>query len=163
MTFSCALSGSTSCDCAREYPFARLVFLHDQTPDAGEETRDAFHAGHAPRLHLLQRPHEHFVAAERVGAVFGDDVVRIRPRCRALRHLLAVFAEDHSLVDQPLERLGLSRDSRDRTAPCARTRVEQMQHRVLGAADVEIDAPGCGASSSSASSPTKRSSFCGSK
>jgi hypothetical protein len=29
---------------------------------------------HAPRLHLLERAHEHFVAAKGVRAVLGDDI-----------------------------------------------------------------------------------------
>ncbi len=58
-----------------QFPFAGLILVHDQTPDAGEKTRDAFHAFHAPRFHLLERAHEHFVAAKRVRAVLVDHVV----------------------------------------------------------------------------------------
>ena len=80
-------------DCGGDDPFAGLVFLHDQAPDAGEETRDAFDAGHAPGLHLLERSHEHLVTAEGVRAVFAQITSSgFTTLPRRLGHLLAVFA-----------------------------------------------------------------------
>ena len=145
MTFCWALVGSTSCDGGGEHPFARLIFLHHQAPDAREEARDAFDAVHAPRLHLLERPHEHLVTAERVRAVFGDDIERIDHVAPALRHFPAVFAEDDSLIHEPLERLRRREMPEIEEHLVPEARVEEMQHGVLGAADVEIDAAGCAA------------------
>ena len=57
MIFNCAFVRIDLLHRWRQLPFAGLIFLHDQTPDAGEKTRNTFHAAHAPRLHLLERPH----------------------------------------------------------------------------------------------------------
>ena len=54
MTLAAPSPADASCTAAAEHPFAGLVFLHDQAPDAREEARDAFDAFHAPRLHLLR-------------------------------------------------------------------------------------------------------------
>src|SRR5437868_14584953 len=80
------------------------MLVHEQTPDADEKTRKAFHAFHAPRLHLLERAHKHFVATKGVRAVLGDDIEWIDDIAPALRHFAVVFAQDYSLVHQPLDR-----------------------------------------------------------
>ena len=159
MIFCCGFVGSTSCTAGRQFPFARLILLHDQPPDAREKTRDAFHAFHAPRLHLFERPHEHLVTTERVRAVDFDHVERIDHVAPALRHFAVVLAEDHPLVDQALERLGLRDVAEIEEHLVPEPRVEEMQHRVLDAADVEIDAARLArrpSSNAPASSPTKR-------
>ena len=143
MTFCWARVGSRLGDCGGEDPFARLVFLHDQAPDAREEARDALHAFHAPWLHLLERAHEHLVTTERVGAVFGDDIERIDHVAPALRHFAAVLAEDDALIDEPLERLRRREMPEIEEDLVPEPRIQEMQHGVLGAADVEIDAAGC--------------------
>ena len=81
-----------------QFPLARLVFSREQTPDAGEKTGHAFDATHAPRFHLLERPHEHLVAPECVRAVLGDHIIRINNVPTRLRHLLIVFAKNDSLI-----------------------------------------------------------------
>src|SRR4026208_976287 len=86
-------------------PFTGLIFVHEQTPDAGEKTQEAFHSFHALRLHLLERAHEHFVAAKGGRAVLGDDIEWIAWTAPPLRHFAVVFAQDYSLVHQTLERL----------------------------------------------------------
>src|SRR5207253_9701501 len=85
--------------------FAGVVFVLEQTPDAGEKTGKAFHAFHAPWLHLLERAHKHFVATKGVRAVLGDDIEWIDDIAPALRHFAVVVAQDYSLVHQTLERL----------------------------------------------------------
>ena len=111
----------TSCDFGGDGPFALLILLHDQPPDAGEEAVNAFDALRAPGLHLFQRAHEHFVKPQRIGAVLRDDVVRVDHVAARLGHLLPVLAEDQALVDQLLRTARASRRGRDRTAPCARS------------------------------------------
>ena len=70
-----------------------------------QEAVDAFDALHPPGLGGLQRAHEHFVQPHRVGAVLLDDLVGIDDVAAGLAHLLVVFAEDHALIDELLERL----------------------------------------------------------
>ena len=125
-----------------ERPRAVLLLFHDQPPDAREEARDALDAGHRPRLRGLQRPHEHEVAAQSIRAVFGDDVVRVDDVAAALAHLLAVLAEDESLIHEPLERLGRGDVAEVVQHLVPKPFVEQMQHGVLGAADIQIHAAG---------------------
>jgi hypothetical protein len=104
------------------------------------ETGDALHAFHAPGLHLLERPHEHLVATKRVRAVLRDDIKRVDDVAPPLRHLATVFAEDHPLVHESLERLrfGEMPEIEEHLVPEAR--VKQMQHSVLGTADVKVHA-----------------------
>ena len=117
--------------------FDRLgAVVNDQPPDAVEETVHAVDALHAPRFGGFERAHEHFVQPERVGAVFGDDGIGVDDVAAALRHFLVVFAEDHALVDELLERLGHADDAAVVKHFVPESRVEQMQHGVLGAADV---------------------------
>src|SRR5947209_19749252 len=47
-----------------------------------------------PGLHGLERPHEHLVEPERVGAVLPPDVVGIHDVAPQLRHPLVVLAQD---------------------------------------------------------------------
>ena len=101
-----------------------------------------FDAVHAPRLGLLERAHEHFVAAQRIRAVFRDHVVRVDDVAAALGHLLSVLAEDQTLVDETLKRLRCADMAEIEEHLVPEARVEQVQHGVLGAADVEIDAAG---------------------
>ena len=68
-----------------------------------------------------------------------DDVVGIDDVAAALRHLLVVLAEDHALVHELLERLGGADDAAVVEHLVPEARVEQVQHGVLGAADVQVD------------------------
>src|SRR5207248_10013158 len=120
-------------------PFAGLIFVHEQTPDAGEKTRKAFHAFHAPRLHLLERAHEHFVAAKGVRAVLGDDIEWIDDIAPALRHFAVVFAQDYSLVHQTLERLRFRNVAEIKKHLVPKARIYKVQDGVLRPANVKID------------------------
>ena len=121
-----------------ELGFALLV--HEQAPDAAEKAIDALDTLGAPRLHHLQRAHEHLVKAERVGAVLDENVVGVDHVAARLGHLLAVFAEDQALVDELEERLRGGDVAQVEEHLVPEPGVEQMQHGVFGAADVEIDA-----------------------
>ena len=143
---------------------------------------DALHARRLPRLHDLQRPHEHLVEPQRVRAVVADDVIGVDDVLQRLRHLrrelgqgfefgkvctvqapvlraerLAVLprdlvhrdedaarvlvreAEDHALVDELLERLRRRDEPKVEEHLVPEARVEQVQHRMFRAADVEVD------------------------
>ena len=81
--------------------FGLALLVHEQAPHAAEKAIDAFHALGAPGLHHLQRAHEHLVEPERVGAVLDQDIVGVNDVAARLGHLLAVFAEDQALVNEP--------------------------------------------------------------
>ena len=119
--------------------FRFTFFIHEQAPDAAEKTINAFDAFGVPGLHHLQRAHEHFVKAKCVRAVFCQDVIRVDDVAARLGHLLAVFAEDQSLVDEFEKRLRRRDVAEIEQNLVPETRVEQVQHGVLGAADVEIN------------------------
>src|SRR5204863_5261126 len=128
-------------DLTRKHPFPRLIFLHDQAPDAGQESRNAFDPPHAPRFHLLQWPHEHLVTTKRIRAVDFYDVDRIDHVAPAFRHFAAVLAQDHALIDQALEWLGSREVPEIEEHFVPKPGVKKMQHRMLNPADVKIDAP----------------------
>ena len=90
-------------------------------PDALEEAPHPFDPARLPGLHLLERAHEHLVDAQRVGAVVAHDVVGVDDVAARLAHLLVVLAEDHPLVNELQERLGVLHHARGRRAPCARS------------------------------------------
>ena len=58
---------------------------------------------------------------------------------RRLAHLLAVFAENHSLVDQFFERLFGADITNIEKEFVPEARIKQMQHRVLRPADVKVN------------------------
>mmetsp|Transcript_66760 Transcript_66760/g.161182 ORF Transcript_66760/g.161182 Transcript_66760/m.161182 type:complete len:863 (-) Transcript_66760:217-2805(-) len=110
-----------------------------QAEGAPLEAHDARDLLRLPRLDCLERSHEHLVEAHRVGAVLLDDVVGVDDVASALGHLLAVGAEDHALVHQLLEGLGVLDQVEVEEHLVPEARVEQVQHGVLGAAHVEVD------------------------
>ena len=116
-----------------------LCFIKGHPPDAGEEAGDTLDALHLPGFDLLERAHEHFIEAQCVGTVIAHDIVGVDHVAARLRHLLTVLAEDQPLVDQLLERLGRGHMAEVEQHLVPEARVEQVQHRVLGAADIEID------------------------
>ena len=91
------------------------ILVHKQTPHAAEEAINALDAFGVPRLHHLQRPHEHLVKTKRVGAVLPEDEPLIDEPVKGLRCGDVPQVEKH-LVPEP--------------------GIKQVQHRVLGAADV---------------------------
>ena len=110
-----------------------------QAEGAPLESDDAGYLLRLPRLDGLERSHEHLVEAHGVRTVLIDNVVRVDHVAATLAHLLAIAAEDHTLVHELLEGLlGLHQiEVEEDLVPEAR--VEQVQHRVLGTADVEVD------------------------
>ena len=111
-------------------------FIHEQTPDAAEETIHALDAFGVPRLRVLQRPHEHFVKPERIRAVFHQHVVGIHHVAARLGHLLSVFAENQSLIDEFVKRFRRRDVAEIEQNLVPEPRVKQMQHGVFRAADV---------------------------
>ena len=83
-----------------------VLLLGEEVPDAVDELLCAHHAGGAPGLGHLQRPHEHLVQPQGIRAVFPHYVAGIHHEFReALAHLDAVLAQNHALMHQLLERL----------------------------------------------------------
>ncbi len=108
-------------------------------PRSLEKSAHPFEPARLPWLHLLQRPHEHFVDAQCVRSVSPHDVVRIDDVAARLAHLLVVLAEDHSLVHELEERLGVLHDADVEEHLVPEPRVKKVKDRVLAAADVEVD------------------------
>ena len=109
------------------------------TPCTLQKAVDAFDAVHRPRLGGFQRPHEHFVQTHRIGPVLFDDIVGIDDVAAGLTHFLVVRTEYHALVDEFLVGL-LCRDiAQVEQQFMPESRIQEVQHRVLSAADVQID------------------------
>ena len=68
----------------------------------------AVDAGRVPGAALVPGTHEHQEQADRVGAVAGDELVRVLDVAPRLAHPLAVGAQDLALVEEPQERLALA-------------------------------------------------------
>ena len=179
--------------------------VHNQSPDSGQESRNAFHALHAPGFGGFERAHEHFVEAEAVGAVFLDDdvgidhvsatfghlvgagihfdgVVRGQHKAIALLNGLLRFeldlgqihplagshgevavlvlngfidtdpaafgilidrifslAQDHALIDQPVERFGGVNQSAIEQDLVPESAVEEVQDGVFSTTDIEVN------------------------
>src|ERR1700724_1481953 len=122
-----------------KFPIASLILVNQQAPNAREKSRDTFDPAHVPWFHLLERSHEHFVTTKGIRAVLVDYVVGIDDVAARLRHLLIVFAENDSLIDQTLERLWLRQIAEIEQHLVPEARVEQVQDRMLCPADVQID------------------------
>ena len=111
-----------------------------QAPEATEEAGDADDTVGIPRLGGLERSEEHQVHAERIGAVVLDDGVRVHDVAAALGHLLAVLAHDEALVEEFLERFGGRQDADLVKEAVPEACVQQVEHGMLGAADIEVRA-----------------------
>ena len=70
-----------------------------------------------PWAALLPGTQVHQVQAQRVGTVFGDQLVRGDLCAPALAHLGAFFRQDHPLVAQTQEGFALVESGPDRAAP----------------------------------------------
>lgn len=122
-----------------DFDFVGEVFVGDHPPGAGEEAVDPFDAVHLPGFGGIERAHEHFVEAERIGAVLLDDVIGIDDVAAGLGHLLVVLAEDHPLVDEFLKRLGAGEVAEVEEDFVPEAGVEEVKDGVFGAANVEVD------------------------
>src|SRR3989344_9349924 len=109
-----------------------------QPPHAFKESPRAYHALRAPRDRIGEGPHEHFVHAERVGAVGLHDVVGIYHVAVALAHLLSVWRLDESDGDQTHERLVSGNDADVVQEFVPKARVDKVARRVLRAAHIGV-------------------------
>ena len=117
----------------------RLVFFpHDQAPDPVQESGDAVDAAIVPFGVQLRWPDEELIDAGGVGAVALDQLVRRDAVALRLRHHGTV-ALDHPLREKRREwfvdgdHLGVVKGLHEEA------RIEQVQDRVLDAADVLVD------------------------
>src|SRR6266446_72474 len=122
-----------------KFPIASLILVHQQAPNARQKSRDTFDPAHVPWFHLLEWSHEHFVTTKGIRAVLLDYVIGTDDVAARLRHLLIVFAQNDSLIDQTLERLWLRQIAEIEQHLVPEARVKQMKHSVLGPTDVQID------------------------
>ena len=108
-------------------------------PDALQEALHGSAALVVPLQVLVGRGHEQDVGARRVDAVVGDDVFGRDDVALGLGHGLAVLVFDHALAQQVRERL-VEVDHAEVAGDLGpETTVEQVQNRVLDAADVLVD------------------------
>jgi hypothetical protein len=64
-----------------------IVVANNGTPGATEEAVHAFDTLGLPRLHGVQRAHEHFVQAKTVGTVVANNVIGVHDVLEGLTHL----------------------------------------------------------------------------
>ncbi len=64
-----------------------IVVTHHGAPSAAEEAVHTFDALGLPRLHCIQRAHEHFVQTKAVGTVVAYHVIRVHDVLQGLTHL----------------------------------------------------------------------------
>ena len=67
------------------------LFIHHEPPRPFEKPCDPFHTPRTPRLHGLQRAHEHFVEPHRIGPELVHHLIGIHDIAAGFRHLLVVF------------------------------------------------------------------------
>mmetsp|Transcript_26498 Transcript_26498/g.63294 ORF Transcript_26498/g.63294 Transcript_26498/m.63294 type:complete len:348 (+) Transcript_26498:488-1531(+) len=84
-----------------------LGIARDQSPRPVQEAEDPLHSVRVPRLHLLERTHEHEVEAQCVGARGADDVVGVNDVAFALGHLHGPGDHPHLGVSNEDEIVGL--------------------------------------------------------
>ena len=113
------------------------AFVH-RAPDAIQEAAHAGDAAVAVIAAFLVGAEEHEVRAKAVGAPAVDEVVRVHHVALRLRHLRAV-ANDHAVGSEARERLLEVEQARVLQRHRDEAGVEQVQHRVLVAADVGGD------------------------
>jgi hypothetical protein len=109
-------------------------------PDAIEEAVHALDALRAPRLGRFERAHEHLVEAHRVGAVLAMTSSGLTTLPRDFDIFWPSSPRIMPWLTSLLERLGRGDVAEVVEDLVPEARVEQVQHRVLGAADVEVDA-----------------------
>mmetsp|Transcript_6756 Transcript_6756/g.15487 ORF Transcript_6756/g.15487 Transcript_6756/m.15487 type:complete len:443 (+) Transcript_6756:654-1982(+) len=110
-----------------------------QGVDFVPEAHDPGHLVHLPRLGGLERSHEHLVEAEGVRSVLARHVVGVHHVAPRLGHLLPVASEDHALVHQLAEGLGVLGETKGEEHFVPEARVEQVQHRVFLTAHVQVN------------------------
>ena len=123
-------------------PMGPLAFLsddHGDSPDLGKEARDPLDALRIPRLYLLERAHEHLVEPECIRAILCYHVIRINDVAERLGHLAAIFSHDEALINEFLKWLGSIEMPKVIQDLMPETSVKQMQHGMLGTANVEVD------------------------
>ena len=122
---------------ARRRLRAHTAVRRHLAPEALQKTVAALDAGVRPFQRLLRRRREHHEQAHGVGAVALDVGRRIHGVAARLRHLGAVL-QHHALGQQAFERLVALDEAEVAHQLVEKARVEQVQHRVLDAADIVV-------------------------
>src|SRR5919106_5095317 len=114
-------------------PLARLCCV----PDATEPAVHPVDSGRAPRAALVPWADEHQEGAHRVGAVARDELIRRLDVAARLAHPIVVGPEYLTLVTQNQGRLVEPEQPEIAHRFDEEPEVEQVHHRVLGAAGVD--------------------------
>ena len=109
----------------------------DKTPDAVQEARGALDAAVVPVEVLLRRGREEREEARGVGPVATDEVVGVHHVALGLRHLGPVL-DDHALREEGEKGLVHLQHPEIAQRLGVEARVEEVEHRVLDAADVLV-------------------------
>src|SRR5580765_928320 len=112
---------------------------HEETIHTPEESLDAFDAGILPIEIAVRWRGKQAIQACRICSVARDHLVGRADVSQVLRHLAAIF-DYHALREQPLGGLVVGAHAEIAHELCPEARIDQMQDRVLDAADVLIDA-----------------------
>ena len=99
--------------------------LGDETVRPLQETEHTLHALRGPRLHRLQRTHEHLVEPQRIRAVIPHHIIRIDDILERLRHLRRELREQLRFI---LGAAGFSRLRAVRLAVLPRHLIGGDQH-----------------------------------
>ena len=126
-------------DLPAQLPLAFLVLDKGKTPDFGEETMHPFHALHGPGFVLIEGTHKHFVEAQSIGAVIGNDVIGVDDISERLGHFLSVLAHDEAGGKVALKGFAGFNVAEVVENLVPEAGIEKVQHGVLFSADVEVD------------------------
>ncbi len=100
---------------------------------------DAFDRVHIPRSPLIPRADEHQIPTDRVRAVFFHKLIGIDDVAAAFRHLLAIWSQNHALVEQAQHGFVKVYNAQIAQRLGEETCVEQMHGRVFDATRVLIN------------------------
>ncbi len=120
--------------------FGIFIFIvHHQVPKSGDKTIYAVNSPIVPLGIQLRRAYKQFIQTQRITAVVSDQIVRRYDVALGFAHLNAVFPGNHPLVKQLDKRLVKIERADIVQKLCIESGIEQMQHRMLHAADIHID------------------------
>ena len=119
--------------------FFRGINFCKQAVNFADKTINAHQAFIRPHGHLVKRPDKHFIQTERIGAIGGDNIVRIDHIAARLRHLLAVFSQNHSVRRPALIRFLGRHQSQIIQKLMPETGIQQVQRGMLHSSVVPIN------------------------
>ena len=116
-----------------------VLILHHQIVESGQETVDTVDSSVVPFRIQFRRTDKEFIHTQAVTAIALYQIIRADDISLGLRHLDAVFAGDHALVEELGKRLIKIDNSDIMQELCPETRIQQMKNRMLNAADIHVN------------------------